>query len=74
MFKIPDDPRVTRFGRFMRRWSLDELPQLINVAVGDMSLVGPRPLIPEEANLIGGHYKARFGVLPGVTGAVLTRV
>jgi len=57
-----DNPRVTRLGRFMRRWSLDELPQLINVAAGDMSLVDPRPLSPQEANLIDGQHKAGFNL------------
>lgn len=69
MFKIPEDPRITRFGSWLRRWSIDELPQLINVVRGQMSLVGPRPLIPEEAERIGDHYRVRFKVLPGVTGA-----
>ena len=68
MFKIPDDPRVTRFGVTLRRWSLDELPQLWNVVRGDMSLVGPRPLIPEEACLVSGHHEARLGARPGITG------
>jgi exopolysaccharide biosynthesis polyprenyl glycosylphosphotransferase len=68
MFKIPDDPRATRVGRFLRRRSLDELPQLINVLRGDMSLVGPRPLITEEDRLFSGWQRRRYHVAPGVTG------
>ncbi len=68
MFKIPSDPRVTRFGAFLRRWSLDELPQLWNVLKGDMSLVGPRPLVPEEAELVEGRYEVRLMMRPGITG------
>jgi lipopolysaccharide/colanic/teichoic acid biosynthesis glycosyltransferase len=68
MFKISGDPRVTAVGRTLRRWSLDELPQLWNVLRGDMSLVGPRPLIPEEANLVSGRYEARLNTRPGITG------
>jgi lipopolysaccharide/colanic/teichoic acid biosynthesis glycosyltransferase len=68
MFKVPDDPRITRFGAKLRRWSLDELPQLWNVLKGDMSLVGPRPLIPEEALVVEAHYKERLRVRPGITG------
>jgi exopolysaccharide biosynthesis polyprenyl glycosylphosphotransferase len=68
LFKIPNDPRVTRFGAFLRRWSLDELPQLANVLKGDMSLVGPRPLIPEEAALVEGRYEVRLQMRPGITG------
>jgi exopolysaccharide biosynthesis polyprenyl glycosylphosphotransferase len=68
MFKIPDDPRITRVGRWLRRYSLDELPQLLNVALGEMSLVGPRPLIEAEADRIGPRYAARFNVRPGITG------
>jgi exopolysaccharide biosynthesis polyprenyl glycosylphosphotransferase len=68
MFKIPDDPRTTRVGRFLRRRSLDELPQLLNVLRGDMSLVGPRPLITEEDRLFSGWQRHRYHVAPGVTG------
>jgi exopolysaccharide biosynthesis polyprenyl glycosylphosphotransferase len=68
MFKIPDDPRTTRVGRFLRRRSLDELPQLFNVLRGDMSLVGPRPLITEEDRLFSGWQRRRYHVAPGVTG------
>ena len=68
MFKIPEDPRITRVGRWLRRYSLDELPQLINVLRGEMSLVGPRPLIQVEADLVDRRYDARFNVRPGITG------
>jgi exopolysaccharide biosynthesis polyprenyl glycosylphosphotransferase len=68
MFKIPNDPRITRFGRFLRKWSLDELPQLLNVMRGEMSLVGPRPLILGEDEHIHGHKRRRLHITPGVTG------
>jgi exopolysaccharide biosynthesis polyprenyl glycosylphosphotransferase len=68
MFKIPGDPRITPFGRKLRKWSLDELPQLINVVRGEMSLVGPRPLIIEEDRHIVGHGRRRLDLTPGLTG------
>ncbi|MGH2950966.1 MAG: sugar transferase [Solirubrobacterales bacterium] len=68
LFKIADDPRVTRVGRWIRRWQIDELPQLINVLRGEMSLVGPRPLPPEEDRRIEGWYRRRLDVPPGITG------
>ena len=68
MFKIEDDPRVTRVGRFLRRYSLDELPQLINVVLGDMSLVGPRPLILEEDEYVVDWRRRRLDLKPGITG------
>src|SRR2546428_13498278 len=74
MFKIPGDPRITRVGHWLRRWSLDELPQLWNVLKGDMSLVGPRPLIPEEAERVSGDYVARLRMRPGITVPWQTRV
>ena len=63
-----DDPRVTRSGRFLRRTSLDEVPQLLNVLRGEMSLVGPRPCLPWEAELFPAEFSARFAVRPGLTG------
>nr|WP_229663135.1 sugar transferase [Microbacterium album] len=68
LFKMRDDPRVTRVGKFMRRYSLDELPQLINVIRGDMSLVGPRPPLPREVEQYADHVHRRFLVKPGITG------
>jgi exopolysaccharide biosynthesis polyprenyl glycosylphosphotransferase len=68
MFKIPDDPRVTPIGRMLRKYSIDELPQLINVLHGEMSLVGPRPLILEEDKHIVGHNRRRLNLTPGITG------
>ena len=68
LFKITDDPRITRVGRFLRKTSLDELPQLLNVVRGDMSLVGPRPLVPDEDALIEGWQRRRLAVRPGMTG------
>src|SRR5262249_22794889 len=68
MFKVDNDPRVTRVGRVLRRLSLDELPQLLNVLAGDMSLVGPRPLIPEEHLHVTEWRRRRLDVRPGMTG------
>jgi exopolysaccharide biosynthesis polyprenyl glycosylphosphotransferase len=68
LFKIKDDPRVTRVGRFLRRTSLDELPQLINVLRGDMSLVGPRPFVIYEDDKITGWARRRLDLTPGITG------
>jgi exopolysaccharide biosynthesis polyprenyl glycosylphosphotransferase len=68
MFKIDGDPRVTRVGRFMRRFSLDELPQLLNVLSGEMSLVGPRPLILDEHRHVDGWAERRLDLKPGMTG------
>lgn len=68
IFKIRDDPRMTRLGRFLRRASLDELPQLWNVARGEMSLVGPRPPTPEEVAQYDDWHKRRLEVTPGLTG------
>jgi exopolysaccharide biosynthesis polyprenyl glycosylphosphotransferase len=68
MFKIDDDPRVTRVGRFLRRYSIDELPQLINVLRGEMSLVGPRPLILDENNHVSDWAHKRLHLRPGMTG------
>jgi exopolysaccharide biosynthesis polyprenyl glycosylphosphotransferase len=68
LFKIADDPRITRVGRFLRRSSLDELPQLWNVLRGEMSMVGPRPLVPEEDGMIRGWHRRRLQLTPGMTG------
>jgi exopolysaccharide biosynthesis polyprenyl glycosylphosphotransferase len=68
MFKIADDPRVTRVGKFLRRTSLDELPQLFNVLRGEMSLVGPRPLVTDEDALVLGLDRSRLHLTPGMTG------
>ncbi len=68
LFKMREDPRVTPVGRFLRRWSLDELPQLVNVLRGEMSLVGPRPLPARDFARLEGWHKKRYLVLPGITG------
>ncbi len=68
LFKIPDDSRITRVGRLLRKSSLDELPQLVNVLRGEMSLVGPRPLIIDEDRQITGHDRSRLKLTPGMTG------
>ncbi len=67
-FKMKSDPRITRVGKFIRRFSIDELPQLINVIRGDMSLVGPRPPVPSEVELYTGRDRRRLEVIPGITG------
>jgi exopolysaccharide production protein ExoY len=70
-FKLPDgsDPRVTRMGQFLRRTSLDEIPQLWNVIRGEMSLVGPRPVVAEELQRFGEHARLVLSVPPGLTGS-----
>jgi len=68
MFKIADDPRVTPVGKLLRRTSIDELPQLWNVVKGEMSLVGPRPLVPDESAHVIGWHRARLDLTPGLTG------
>jgi len=68
VFKMRDDPRVTRVGRFLRRWSIDELPQLVNVLKGEMSLVGPRPLPVRDFLRMEEAHKRRLGAVPGMTG------
>ena len=68
LFKMRDDPRVTPVGRWLRRFSLDELPQLLNVAAGQMSLVGPRPPLPSEVAAYADDVRRRLAVKPGMTG------
>jgi exopolysaccharide biosynthesis polyprenyl glycosylphosphotransferase len=68
LFKMRKDPRVTRVGGFLRRYSLDELPQLFNVLLGNMSLVGPRPALPDETTKYGDYVRRRLAVKPGITG------
>ncbi|HEV7790836.1 MAG: hypothetical protein QOI50_3499 [Pseudonocardiales bacterium] len=67
-YKLDSDPRVTGVGAFLRATSLDELPQLLNVLVGDMSLVGPRPCLEWEAQMFPAEFRPRFSVRPGITG------
>jgi exopolysaccharide biosynthesis polyprenyl glycosylphosphotransferase len=68
LFKIRDDPRTTRLGRFLRRWSLDELPQLANVLAGEMSLIGPRPFFESDFQDYEDHHFRRLDAKPGITG------
>jgi lipopolysaccharide/colanic/teichoic acid biosynthesis glycosyltransferase len=68
LLKLREDPRITRLGAKLRRWSIDELPQLWNVLLGEMSLVGPRPLPLDEALMVSGYFEMRMQVRPGITG------
>jgi lipopolysaccharide/colanic/teichoic acid biosynthesis glycosyltransferase len=68
LFKMRDDPRITRVGAFIRRYSLDELPQLFNVLNGSMSLIGPRPPLPREVAAYEGRVNRRLLIKPGITG------
>ena len=67
-FKIKDDPRVTKIGKFLRKTCLDELPQLINLFKGDITLIGPRPILEEETQLYGEHRNLLLQIKPGITG------
>jgi lipopolysaccharide/colanic/teichoic acid biosynthesis glycosyltransferase len=66
--KLKNDPRVTALGKWMRKWSIDELPQIWNVLSGEMSIVGPRPIVDAEIAKYGIHFEAFNSVLPGITG------
>jgi lipopolysaccharide/colanic/teichoic acid biosynthesis glycosyltransferase len=68
LYKLANDPRITRLGAFLRRLSIDELPQLINVLRGDMSLIGPRPAIPYEVQMYQDWHRRRLDAMPGLTG------
>ena len=68
VFKMKNDPRVTHVGKFLRRWSLDELPQLLNVFLGQLSLVGPRPHQPDEIERYEKHHRRVLAIKAGVTG------
>ena len=68
LFKVVDDPRITRVGRIIRKFSIDELAQLFNVLHGEMSLVGPRPLVPDEDDRVDGRFRRRLRLVPGMTG------
>ncbi|MBA3923852.1 MAG: sugar transferase, partial [Nostocaceae cyanobacterium] len=68
LFKMKDDPRITTLGKFLRRYSLDEIPQLFNVLFGEMSLVGPRPLPTRDVEKFSKHHFIRHEILPGITG------
>ena len=68
LFKIDDDPRIINGSKFLRKYSIDEIPQLINVIKGEMSMVGPRPLFPEDNYYFNEQYIRRLNVLPGITG------
>ena len=67
-FKLDNDPRVTKLGGFLRKTSLDELPQLLNVLKGDLSLIGPRPIVEKEISKYGEYADKFFSVIPGITG------
>jgi exopolysaccharide biosynthesis polyprenyl glycosylphosphotransferase len=67
LFKVKHDPRITRVGRFIRKFSIDELPQLWNVVIGDMSMVGPRPALPNEVTHYTSYQRQRLAVTPGIT-------
>ncbi len=70
--KDPDDPRITRVGKFLRRWSLDEIPQFWNILKGEMSLVGPRPEESWVVALYNDHHRKRLAIKPGLTGPMQT--
>ncbi|MBT4976709.1 MAG: sugar transferase [Gemmatimonadetes bacterium] len=73
LLRVPDDVRVTRVGRLLRRFSIDEIPQIYNVLKGDMSLVGPRPHMPSEVAQYKDWQRRKFDVLPGMTGLTQVR-